>query len=79
MDPVRPHKANIQPGTLFSYAFRTAIGFGHYADRWLVVEVQSHEVQTGAGPTCSITALNQLGNLERIHLYRSDHILVHCE
>jgi hypothetical protein len=77
MDPVRPHKANIQPGTLFSYAFHPA-RWGH-ADRWLVVEVQSNGVQTGAGPTCSITALNQLGNLKRIHLYPSDKILVHSE
>jgi hypothetical protein len=79
--PVRPHYANIGPGTLFSYAmFSLERGeWVSFEDRWLVVEAQSHGVQAGIGPTCSITALNQWGRLNRTHLYPTDRIWVHCE
>lgn len=81
MDPVRPHKANIQPGTLFSYAmFSLEEGkWVSYEVRWLVVEVQSHGVQAGIGPTHSITSVNQWGRLNRTHLYPTDKLVVHCE
>jgi hypothetical protein len=81
MDPVRPHKANIQPGTLFSYAmFSLEVGkWVSYEPRYLVVEVQSHGVQAGIGPTHSITAVNQWGQINRTHLYPTDKLVVHCE
>jgi hypothetical protein len=81
MDPVRPHKANIQPGTLFSYAmFSLEEGkWVSYEPRWLVVEVQYHGVQAGIGPTHSITSVNQWGRLNRTRLYPNDKLVVHCE
>lgn len=76
---MRPHEANIRPGTLFSYVPLVGPAYGHFKDRWLVVEVSEPHVQAGIGATYSIVAVNQWGRLTRMNLLPTDRIVVHCE
>lgn len=76
---MRPHEANIQPGTLFSYVPLVGPAYGHFKDRWLVVEVSEPSVQAGIGATYTITAVNQWGRLTRMNLHPTDRIMVLSE
>ena len=79
MEPVRPQHANIQPGTLFSYAVASEEGWKAHPERWLVVDASEPLKHAGTGPTQSVLIINQHGRCIHMNLYPSDKLVVLCE